>query len=148
MEAIIQVFQDEYHLRTLDLLLQATGQLSPQVNIKQIITTFIDRLAAFAMRERENTETDEVKGDKEDKEDSKKSAETKTNGIPSDIKLFEIFWEQVSGIIKNRTELSLQDVVSLLMSLMNLSLSCYPVQLDYVEKIWTFAKEHFATVKG
>jgi vacuolar protein sorting-associated protein 35 len=50
MEALVQVFQDEFHLRTLDQLLSATGQLHPSVNIKQIIINFIDRLSAFAKR--------------------------------------------------------------------------------------------------
>lgn len=122
----------------------------PQVNIKQIITAFIDRLAAFALRERENQDDEnaETKGSSDAKRSSSPTdAAATATGIPNDIKLFEIFWEQVSGIIKSRAELTLEDVVQLLVSLENLGLSCYPARLDYVEKIYAFAREQFAAVK-
>lgn len=132
MEAIIQVFQDEYHLRTLDTLLSSIAKFHPNINIKQIIITFIDRLTAFAKRERDQRSADE---------DSNENVTD--SGIPEDIKLFEIFWEQVSSIIKVRTELSLEDVSSLLLSLMNLGINCYPDRMDYVQKLFTFSAEFF-----
>lgn len=56
MEVITQVFPDEFHLRTLQPFLSATAQLHPKVNVKQIIISLIDRLAAFATREGEENE--------------------------------------------------------------------------------------------
>ena len=136
MEAMIQVFPDDFHLRTLNALLEATSKLVAQVNIKQIIITFIDRLAAFALRERDADGQDEATAEGEPKK-----------AWMDEIPLFDIFWEQVSNIIKTRTELTLGDSVGLLLSLMNLSMSCYPERLDYVDKIYGLAKELFSSDK-
>ncbi|GAA5943156.1 hypothetical protein JCM3775_007610 [Rhodotorula graminis] len=63
----------------------------------------------------------------------------KYRGIPEDVKLFEMFWEQVVNLIKARPDLSLQDITALLVSLANLSLSCYPAQLTYIDQVLSFA---------
>lgn len=66
MEVITQVFPDEFHLRTLQPFLSATAQLHPKVNVKQIIISLIDRLAAFAAREDEGEEPNEAKKQREE----------------------------------------------------------------------------------
>lgn len=43
--------------------------------------------------------------------------------------------------MKARPDLSIQDITALLVSLINLSLSCYPDQLEYVDQVLAFAKE-------
>lgn len=85
----------------------------------------------------------------------------KYRGIPEDVKLFEVFWAQVVNLIKvrrslkgfppreelnvpderrqARPDLSIQDVTALLVSLANLSLSCYPSHLDYIDQVLSFA---------
>lgn len=299
MEVLIQVFPDDFHLRTLGLFLSACAQLHPKVNIKAIVIALIDRLASYAAREAENDSPEEVRrqeeeagrrlkekmgrmrkgagssssvdadqakpaaggsslngsgsvdfkprdtsapgmpnvathssaepergfaalpegmdddawqgsgggsaGDKsvdaettkgadgadggremrssgfpsaapqgtaEDNptsglaaaaEESKaadapaKSGEAsndsaastaqpaapapvrKFRGIPEDVPLFEVFWEQIVRLIRARPDLSLQDVTALLVSLANLSLSCYPDRLEYVDQVLGFA---------
>lgn len=42
-------------------------------------------------------------------------------------------------ILQARPDLSIQDITALLVSLTNLSLSCYPDQLEYVDQILGFA---------
>lgn len=66
MEVITQVFPDDFHLRTLQPFLSATAQLHPKVNVKQIIISLIDRLAAFAAREAEGEEPNEAKKQREE----------------------------------------------------------------------------------
>ncbi|KAI9499241.1 vacuolar protein sorting-associated protein 35 [Zychaea mexicana] len=219
MEVIIQVFPDEFHLRTLQPFLSAIAQLHPRVNIKHIIISLIDRLAAYAAREAEsdvsfearqkkeeqarlvqlekrkrlqrelqgeevteelainaatsegdeketltNGELDESKGIEggpeeqkatdDDKAIEKKGEKTeeKTNGkeenvvkkvrgIPEDVELFVVFWEQVVELVKARPDLSIQDLTALLVSMTNLSLSCYPERLEYVDLVLTYAKD-------
>ncbi|GJJ13833.1 hypothetical protein Clacol_008090 [Clathrus columnatus] len=63
----------------------------------------------------------------------------KFRGIPVDVRLFEVFWQQVVELIKARPDLPLTDITALLVSLTNLSLSCYPDRLDYVDQILGFA---------
>ena len=70
----IQVFTDEFHLHTLSPFLNATAQLHPKVNVKQIVISLIDRLAGFAAREAENESPDERKAQEE--ELSRRLAET------------------------------------------------------------------------
>ncbi|KIO21692.1 hypothetical protein M407DRAFT_217984 [Tulasnella calospora MUT 4182] len=64
----------------------------------------------------------------------------KFRGIPENVKLFEVFWHQVVELIKARPDLSIQDMTALLVSLVNLSLSCYPDRLEYVDQVLGFAK--------
>ncbi|KAI8335437.1 vacuolar protein sorting-associated protein 35 [Chlamydoabsidia padenii] len=207
MEVITQVFPDEFHLRTLQPFLSATAQLHPKVNVKQIIISLIDRLAAYAAREAEGDEQEDpvvdtkpsspkeestsnksendetqaqddkdtkVEGD--DAQDTKETADdeeegtekidiedtTKENGneqkdvqveqqqpntvkkvrgIPQDVELFVVFWGQIVELVKARPDLGIQDLMALLVSLVNLSLSCYPEKLDYVDQILAYAKD-------
>lgn len=65
----------------------------------------------------------------------------KFRGIPDDVRLFEVFWEQIVQLIRARPDLSIQDITALLISLANLSLSCYPDKLEYVDQVLAFARE-------
>jgi vacuolar protein sorting-associated protein 35 len=65
----------------------------------------------------------------------------KFRGVPEDVQLFEVFWKQVVELIKARPDLSIQDITALLVSLTNLSLSCYPDRLEYVDQVLGFAQE-------
>lgn len=62
---MFQVFTDEFHLHTLGPFLSATAQLHPKVNIKQIVISLIDRLAAYAAREAESEDPEETKRQEE-----------------------------------------------------------------------------------
>ena len=157
------MFTDEFHLHTLGSFLSATAQLQTKVNIKQIVIALIDRLAAYAAREAENEDAEEVKRQEEvaarrlaervkaqrtrarangttspvrefkteagwgeptspttpapaeEKGGSTSDAEgeklekgkekegepvRKFRGVPENVKLFEVFWEQVVELIK------------------------------------------------
>ena len=132
MEVIIQVFEDEFHLVTLDPFLSATAQVVSNVNVKQIVISLIDRFANYAARMREEESTSQGKN---------------ITGIPSHLKLFDVFWNQIVELVKARPELTLDDVISLLVSLCNLSIHCYPENLEYVDAIMGFAKLRFLELK-
>ncbi|RVX72988.1 hypothetical protein B0A52_03341 [Exophiala mesophila] len=57
-----------------------------------------------------------------------------------DVKLFEIFYEQVISLVKTRG-LPIQDTMALLTSLANLALNIYPDRLEYVDQILAYARE-------
>ncbi|XP_059987031.1 vacuolar protein sorting-associated protein 35 isoform X2 [Lagenorhynchus albirostris] len=118
MECIIQVFPDEFHLQTLNPFLRACAELHQNVNVKNIIIALIDRLALFAHRE-------------------------DGPGIPTDIKLFDIFSQQVATVIQSRQDMPSEDVVSLQVSLINLAMKCYPDRVDYVDKVLETTVEIF-----
>ncbi len=69
------MFPDEFHLQTLNLFLQACADLHESVNVKNIIIALIDRLATYAHR-------------------------SDSGGIPSSIKLFDIFSQEVTIVVK------------------------------------------------
>ncbi|EGF82306.1 hypothetical protein BATDEDRAFT_693, partial [Batrachochytrium dendrobatidis JAM81] len=126
MEVVIQVFPDDFHLRCLDMFLSATARLQRTVNVKQIVISLIDRFSGYAARARE-----EATGAKD--------AQT-ISGIPDDVKLFDVFWTQITELIKARPEFTLQDTIALLVSLANLSLNCYPDELGHIDKVLGIAK--------
>lgn len=43
MECIIQVFPDEFHVKTLDVFLKSCAELHEEVNIKNVIVSLVDR---------------------------------------------------------------------------------------------------------
>jgi vacuolar protein sorting-associated protein 35 len=69
--------------------------------------------------------------------------ETKSRGIPDNIKLFEIFHEQVINLVSMQ-RLPIQDITALLVSLANLALSIYPERLDYVDQVLQYATKEVA----
>lgn len=80
MEVIIQVFHDDFHLRTLGPFLSATAQLHPKVNVKQIVIALIDRLAAHAAREADSNDDDEEEESETPAPKAKKNDEDKEEG--------------------------------------------------------------------
>ena len=63
---------------------------------------------------------------------------TKRRGIPDNVKLFEIFHEQVIHLV-GMQRLPIQDITALLVSLVNLALNIYPDRLDYVDQVLNYA---------
>lgn len=121
MECIIQVFPDEFHLLTLDPFLKSCAQLQPGVNVKNIIISLIDRLAAFNERNGKTTITE--------------TGEEVASAIPTDVQLFEVFSIQIANIVQVRTDMPLEDTVSLQVALVNLAQKVYPDRVDYVDKV-------------
>ncbi|RDW94377.1 putative vacuolar protein sorting-associated protein 35 [Coleophoma crateriformis] len=62
----------------------------------------------------------------------------KSRGIPENVKLYEIFFEQVMNLV-NAQHLPIQDTTALLVSLANLALSIYPERLDYIDQVLDYA---------
>lgn len=67
----------------------------------------------------------------------------KSRGIPDNIKLFEIFHEQVIHLVSMQ-RLPIQDITALLVSLANLALNIYPERLDYVDQVLQYATKEVA----
>ncbi|OBT88283.1 hypothetical protein VE02_02749 [Pseudogymnoascus sp. 03VT05] len=62
----------------------------------------------------------------------------KGRSILDNIKLYEIFFDQVMNLVTAQ-HLPIQDTTALLVSLANLALNIYPERLDYVDKILDYA---------
>ncbi|XP_055687349.1 vacuolar protein sorting-associated protein 35 isoform X1 [Lutzomyia longipalpis] len=120
MECIIQVFPDEFHLQTLDPFLKSCAQLQPGVNVKNIIISLIDRLAAYNQRNGKGMESEGVatEGD-----------------LTAEVQLFEVFSIQIANIVQVRTDMPLEDTVSLQVALISLAQKVYGDRIDYVDKV-------------
>jgi len=84
-----------------------------------IISSLIDRLARFAA--------------------------TEEGGIPSDIQLFDIFSKQTQLVYEARPEMPIQDVIALQVSLLNMTISCYPGNLANVDQVLKTASDKLVT---
>lgn len=92
-----------------------------------------------------DTETTAVDGDQSEQqgpsEQADKPAEEppkKERGIPQNVKLYEIFFDQVNNLVTAQ-HLPIQDTIALLVSLTNLALNIYPDRLDYVDQVLEYA---------
>ncbi|XP_044744598.1 vacuolar protein sorting-associated protein 35 isoform X2 [Coccinella septempunctata] len=124
MECIIQVFPDEFHIQTLTPFLKSCAELEAGVNVKNIVISLMERLASFSQR----AEAIGTEG---------------TASILKEVKLFEVFSDQVASIIANRQYLPPEDMVSLQVALINLALKCYPDRVDYIDKVMLNSVEIF-----
>jgi vacuolar protein sorting-associated protein 35 len=106
MECIIQVFPDEFHLRTLQDLLAACAQLQAGVDCKAMLVALMNRLAAFAKAEPQS--------------------------IPSDVDMLAIFHTHVSSL--ETTNLELSAILDLQVGLVNLALGFAPDRLEFVDQ--------------
>lgn len=70
----------------------------------------------------------------------------KFRGIPENVRLFEVFWEQIVLLVQARPDLSSQDISAFMLALLNLSLSCYPDRLEYVDQVFAFALENLTSL--
>lgn len=73
-------------------------------------------------------------------EDGETKPAKKSRGIPDNVKLYEIFFDQVMNLVTAQ-HLPIQDTTALLVSLANLALNIYPERLDYVDKILDYANQ-------
>lgn len=159
MEAIIQVFQDDFHLRTLTPFLASIANLHPKLSTKGIVISFIDRLSAYASREAENeseidlvnsseasltSDQQSVSNENESTSASTRLTRVRTHrGIPEDVKLFEILWKEVQDLIEARQEMAFEETTALLLSSANLALSCYPEELEYIDQVLSYAEKKY-----
>jgi len=64
----------------------------------------------------------------------------KGRGVPDNVRLFEVFYEQVMNLISMQ-RLPIQDITALLNSLINLALNIYPERLEYVDQVLDYANK-------
>ncbi|KAL0576891.1 retromer complex subunit Vps35 [Marasmius crinis-equi] len=101
----------------------------------------VDGEAEEKVNEGKGKEKEKEKEEVPSKEEEKDDGVKKFRGVPENVQLFEVFWKQVVELIKARPDLSIQDITALFVSLTNLSLSCYPDRLEYVDQVLAYTAE-------
>ncbi|KAJ5644919.1 hypothetical protein N7507_010930 [Penicillium longicatenatum] len=86
----------------------------------------------------------EVPSSSEEPKTTEPTSEEDTKpSLPAEVKLYDIFYDQVVNLIKTRA-LPIQDTMALLVSLVNLALNIYPDRLEYVDQVLDFAAQKTA----
>ncbi|KAH2765134.1 hypothetical protein KXV52_005925 [Aspergillus fumigatus] len=91
-------------------------------------------------KDTDKPEAETPKGEQESNANGENDAKP---GVPADVKLYAIFYDQVVNLIKTRG-LPIQDTMALLVSLVNLALNTYPDRLEYVDQVLDFATRETA----
>ncbi|EEB06013.1 retromer complex subunit Vps35 [Schizosaccharomyces japonicus yFS275] len=148
MEVICQVFPDSKHLHTLDIYFNTLLKLSPNVNVTQITVSMIDRITSYVQREADNlSDTESIISTLKETslEESPKTEPALTSPgalvIPAELNIPELFWTHVIAVLSQRSELSLENVVQTLTSLLTFFLVCYPGELNYADRVFQYITE-------
>lgn len=111
LDAIIQVFPDEFHLETLDALLSTLPQLQPTVKVHQSLSALIARLVSFVGGPAERSALE--------------AADT-----------YKKLAEAVEGLAGKFAGLSAADRASMFSSLLTFAMKMYPGELEHVNGIF------------
>lgn len=113
MECIIQAFPDEFHLKTLEPLLEATTKLNPEVEIKTIFIALMDRLSKFANDKNNDLEK-----------------------ICKNVNIYELFKKYTDKIIEEQgRSIELSRLLELEQAFLRFSIKTYPKETNYVNLI-------------
>ncbi|XP_010515537.1 PREDICTED: vacuolar protein sorting-associated protein 35C [Camelina sativa] len=111
MDCIIQVFPDDFHLQTLDVLLGACPQLQPSVDIKTVLSGLMERLSNYAAS----------------------SVEALPNFLQ--VEAFSKFNYAIGKVVEAQVDLPAAGSVTLYLFLLNFTLHVYSDRLDYVDQV-------------
>ncbi len=113
MDCIIQVFADEYHLHTLEKLLEACTNLHNNVDVKTIFITLMDRLSNFAS-----------------------TPNTELAAVGKEVDIFGMFKKSIDRILEEQGAImDLKKLIELQVAFIRFSIKTYPDRLDYVNSI-------------
>ncbi|CAI0461638.1 unnamed protein product [Linum tenue] len=108
MNCIIQVFLDEYHLQTLEVLLGACPQLQPFVDIKTVLSRLMERLSNYAAQV-----------------------------LPEfwQVEAFSKLNNAIGKVIEAQPDMPIFGAVTLYSSLLTFTLHVHPDRLDYADQV-------------
>ncbi|KAK3267396.1 hypothetical protein CYMTET_24041 [Cymbomonas tetramitiformis] len=111
MDAIIQVFPDDFHLNTLETLNKALGQMQPTVKTGSVLASLMTRLSRYAL------ESPEV--------------------IPKfeELQAFSLLREAVKKVSEIQTDVAMLDLVTLYQALMSFVVQVHKASLDKVDEV-------------
>ena len=113
MDCIIQAFPDEFHLHTLDNLLEACTCLHQTVDVKTIFINFMDRLAQYASTPDNQIET--------------------VNKLANIFKLFKKYIDKL--VQESATNMDAKKMLELQVAFLKFTIKSYPMNTDYVNEI-------------
>lgn len=115
MECVIQAFPDEYHLQTLEQLLDTTSNLNVDVDIKNIFISLMEKLSKFAAQSHD---------------------ESMMSNIGGNLDIFRLFKKYTDKIIEEQGQnIEVSKLLELEVAFMNFCIKTYPSNISYVNQI-------------
>ena len=116
MDAVVQVFPDDFHAKTLGKLCDAVLLLKPSVNVGDVLSSLMDRLTSAS--EDEDSETDFI---------------TQFNSVDA----LGTFKACVANVVSNQPTLSARERLRMHASLMHFAVAAHGEKLELVDGILT-----------
>lgn len=124
MECVIQAFPDEYHLQSLEQLLETTANLNANVDIKNIFINLMEKLSKFA------SNAAAAEGEE------KTAEEAEVAKLAGNLDIFKLFKKYTDKIIEEQGKtIDVSRLLELEVAFMNFSIKTYPDNLEYVNLI-------------
>jgi len=122
MECVIQAFPDDYHLQSLEQLLETTATLNTNVDIKSIFINLMEKLSKYAANNKEGEE---------------ETAEQKeAQSLVGNLDIFKLFKKYTDKIIEEQGKtIDVSRLLELEVAFMNFCIKTYPSNLNYVNDI-------------
>jgi vacuolar protein sorting-associated protein 35 len=122
MDCVIQVFPDEFHVKTLQPFLEACTTLDDKVEVKAVLVTLMDRIANWFKE---------------------------GNAIPEDVPAFKLLMEYVAKVIQAKSAMEVNDILELQCALQSFASTCYADTCkSYVDNILGFSAAVLERVVG
>ena len=113
MECVIQAFPDEYHLQTLEQLLDTTSNLNVDVDIKNIFISLMEKLSKFAASSAQGASND--------------GQSHMMSSINKDLDIFRLFKKYTDKIIDEQGKnMEVSKLLELEVAFMNFCIKTYP----------------------
>lgn len=113
MDCVVHAFSDEFHLETLDILLKATEDLNPKVNLREIYIKLMERFAEFS----KNSEAEHLKVDMGS--------------------IYNMFKNSISNVVNKQQgeEIQLNKLLELQAAFIKFCVHTFPDKINYVDEI-------------
>lgn len=114
MDCIVHAFSDEFHLETLEILLRATEDLNPKVNLREIYIKLMERFADFS----KNAEAEHLKVDMGS--------------------IYKMFKNSISNVVNKQQqgeEIEIYKLLELQAAFIKFCVHTFPDKIGYVDEI-------------
>jgi len=127
LDILIQVISDDWHLRTLKPLLKMLIQVEPEVDVKQIIVSLMERLGNYIMSPEGGVSM------------------TANSAVPIAKELiFPTFFQYITRMMEKRRAMPVEHALAMLAALVDMAFKCYQGSPEYVDKVYDFAVSRLA----
>jgi len=128
LDVLVQIFPCKYHIVTLSKLFESFELLEASVQLNSILISLMERI--------KNSDVDE-----EEEEEEEGEGEDRKRGVQIPEQTFTDFNDCIVKTISERQGMTPEDILDLYVALLDFSVTCYPGQLEYIDKVLGLAAD-------